>query len=119
MYILENTCGILTTKREFQAVKNAEAMAFIKHNYSIEEEEKFKEGIYQQVAFATKTAPNTYTVETLNCWTYRGPGETILCVEAVGNYSNPFDHSIVKDVKAKSKREAILSVARVIEYNRD
>jgi hypothetical protein len=110
MYILENTCGILTTKKEFQAVKNAESMSFICHP------SKNFVGVYQEVAYATKTAPNTYTVEIVTCWVYAGPNEHLIAVECEPSYKNPEFERTVKNVKAKSKKDAIMSVVRKIVY---
>jgi hypothetical protein len=112
MYILEKTCGIITTKREFQSVKNAEDMFFIY------QDAKNFESIYHEVAYATKTAPNTYTVEIICCWVYRGPNDQILALEPVNNYFNPSTERTVENVKAKTKRDAILATVRPVVYNR-
>ena len=111
MYILEKTCGILTTKREFQSVKNAEDMFFIY------QDAKNFESVYQEVAFATKTAPNTYKVEIICCWVYRGPNDQTLALEPVNNHFNPSTERTVI-VKAKNKRDAILATVRPVVYNR-
>ncbi len=111
MYILEKTCGILTTKREFQSVKNAEDMFFIY------QDAKNFESIYQEVAYATKTAPNTYKVEIICCWVYRGPNDQTLALESVSNHFNPNTERTVI-VKAKNKRDAILATVRPVVYNR-
>jgi hypothetical protein len=111
MYILEKTCGIITTKREFQSVKNAEDMFFI------QQDAKNFESVYQEVAYATQTAPNTYKVEIICCWVYRGPNDQTLALESVSNHFNPNTERTVI-VKAKNKRDAILATVRPVVYNR-
>jgi hypothetical protein len=112
MYTLEKTCGILTTKKEFLAVKNAETMAFIKHNF-----ETF-ESVYQEVAYAQKNTDGTYHVEIIACWVSHGPTNSLVAVEPVSKLQNPDCERTVANVKAKSPKEAILSVVKPIVYNR-
>lgn len=112
MYILEKTCGIITTKDEFQSIKHCQEDIFF-----IYQDAKNFETIFHEVAFATKTAPNTYTIEITACWVYRGPNDQILALEPVNNYFNPSERT-VENVKAKNKRDAILATVRPVVYNR-
>lgn len=112
MYILEKTCGIITTKDEFQSIKHCEEDMFFIH-----QDAKNFESVYQEVAYATQTAPNTYTVEIICCWVYRGPNDQTLALEPVNNYFNPSTERTVI-VKAKTKRDAILATVRPVVYNR-
>jgi hypothetical protein len=102
MYILEETCGILTTKRELEKLKKCESMIFVEFVDSY----KYKSKI-QEVAYAKKNADGTYTVEIVVCWTFSGPSNYYLALEPIGKWQHDYTTRTVENVKASSQIDAI------------